>query len=102
MKCLKKTKRTFFNLLEIFSCESCNSYLEYEYIYIGNEIINIYKLNKECINDDKKFQFLKLFLKEMIINDKDMFIFLNYKEYILYFEYLPLLLNNNNLYIFVE
>ena len=102
MKCLKKTKRTFFNLLEIFSCDNCDSYIDYEYIYIGNDVINIYKLNKECINKDQKLKFIKLFLKEMIINDKDIYLILNYEQFISLFLYFPLFLNNNDLYIFVE
>ena len=46
---------------------------------------------------------IKLFLKEMILNYKDFYLILNKKEYIRIFDYLPLLIgeDNINIYIFI-
>ena len=44
---------------------------------------------------------INLFLKESIINDNDVFIILDKKEYIRYFDILPLLIDNNDLFVFI-
>ena len=44
---------------------------------------------------------IKLFLKECIVNEEDVFIILDKKEYIRYFDKLPLLMNNSNLFVFL-
>lgn len=99
MNCNKFTQRTILNLFEILTCERCNNDVFYDYIYIGNNTINVYEINNECINSIKKQNMIKIFLKECIINEYDTFIILSKKEYIRYFDILPILLENNNLFI---
>ena len=94
MICNKLKQRTIFNIFEVLTCNNCNNEFIYNYIYIGNNTINIYELNNECINSMKK-----LFLKECIVNEDDIFLILNIEEYIRYFDILPLLIDNNNLFI---
>lgn len=102
MECFKNKKRNLFYLFEIYSCENCNNEIDYKYIYIGNNIINIYYLNNECVNDVKKQKMIKLFFKECIINLDDIFVVLNKEEYYKYFDLLPLLIEfNNDLYVLV-
>ena len=100
MNCNKTKERNFFNLFKIYTCNNCDNEYSYNYIYIGNNTINIYKLNNECINNIKKQKMIKLFLKENILNNIDYFLILEEKEYIVIFDFLPLLLENN-LYIFL-
>ena len=99
MICNKLKQRTIFNIFEVLTCNNCNNEFIYNYIYIGNNTINIYELNNECINSMKKQNMIKLFLKECIVNEDDIFLILNIKEYIRYFDILPLLIDNNNLFI---
>ena len=42
---------------------------------------------------------IKLFLKECIINELDDFLILSKKEYLRYFDILPLLIEENNIFI---
>ena len=44
---------------------------------------------------------IKLFMKECILNEDDIFIILDKKEYLRYFDILPLLMNNSNLFVFL-
>jgi len=97
--CKKLEQRTLFSLFKIFSCQNCNNECLYDYIYVGNNVINIYRLNNECINDIKKQEMIKLFLKECIINKEGVFIIIDEKEYIRYFDIFPLFIENNNLFI---
>ena len=99
MICNKLKQRTIFNIFEVLTCNNCNNEFIYNYIYIGNNTINIYELNNECINYMKKQNMIKLFLKECIVNEDDIFLILNIEEYIRYFDILPLLIDNNNLFI---
>ncbi len=102
MECKRLEKRTIFNMFEIYNCVNCiNDYI-YEYIYIGNNIINIYKINNKCINYLKQYKTKLLYLKENIINNQDIFLIINHTEYYKIFDILPLLLENNNLYILLE
>ena len=102
MKCIKNTKRTFFNLFEIFSCDNCFESIQYDYIYIGNNIINIYSFNNNCINKEKRKEFIGLFLKETILNNLDIYLILSENEYEKIFDYLPLLLeSDSNIYILI-
>ena len=101
MKCNKTKQRSIFNLFEVLTCNNCINECIYNYIYIGNNTINIYELNNECINPIKKQNMIKLFLKECIVNEEDVFIILDNKEYIRYFDILPLLMNNSNLFVFL-
>lgn len=101
MKCNKTKQRSIFNLFEVLTCNNCINECIYNYIYIGNNTINIYELNNECINPIKKQNMIKLFLKECIVNEEDVFIILDKKEYIRYFDKLPLLMNNSNLFVFL-
>lgn len=101
MYCLKKKDRSIFNLFEIFTCNNCNNDVIYDYIYIGNNTINVYSVNNECINSIKKQKPIKLFMKECILNEDDIFIILDKKEYLRYFDILPLLMNNSNLFVFL-
>lgn len=94
MICNKNKKRDFYNIFEIFSCLNCDKEYNYDYIYIGNNIINIYELNNECINDIKKQKMIKLFLKEMILNINDLYLMLEYNEFTRIFDYLPLLIDD--------
>ena len=84
MKCNKTKLRSIFNLFEVLTCNNCINECIYNYIYIGNNTINIYELNNECINPIKKQNMIKLFLKECIINELDNFLILSKKEYIKY------------------
>jgi len=101
MKCNKNKKRTFFNMFEIFTCSNCNKDYNYEYIYIGNNTINIYRLNNECVNNIKKQKMIKLFLKDSIINYNDLYLVLYYIEYIKIFDYLPVLMGDENINIYI-
>lgn len=101
MNCNKTKQRTLFNMFEIFSCSKCENSYYYEYIYIGNNVINMYKLNNECINIIKKQKMINLFFKESIINEKDLFLILTSQEYNYLFDYFPLLLEDTDLYILI-
>lgn len=102
MNCNKKETRTFYNLFKILTCDNCNNEYDYNYIYIGNNTINIYIINNECNNTIKKEKMTKLFFKEGILNDNDLFIILDKKEYYFYFDYLPILLEFNcNLFVLI-
>ena len=101
MICNKLKQRTIFNIFEILTCNNCNNEFIYNYIYIGNNTINIYELNNECINSIKKQNMIKLFIKECILNNNDICLMLDKKEYIRYFDILPILLENNNLFILI-
>ncbi len=101
MMCNKMKKRNLLNMFEILTCSNCFNDHEYEFIYIGNDIINIYKLNNECINNIKKQKMIEMFMKESILNVNDIFLILNEREYIYNFDYFPLLLDNINLYILI-
>jgi len=41
--CKKLEQRTLFSLFKIFSCQNCNNECLYDYIYVGNNVINIYR-----------------------------------------------------------
>ena len=101
MKCNKTKQRSIFNLFEVLTCNNCINECIYNYIYIGNNTINIYELNNECINPIKKQNMIKLFLKENILNNIDYFLILEEKEYIVIFDFLPLLMTNSNLFVFL-
>ena len=93
MSCSRYRVRTLFNLLEIFTCNNCNEIYEYEYILIGRQIINIYKKNRNCHNDYMSFSYFKLLLKECILNNNDIYFFIEENEYSMIFDFLPLFLN---------
>lgn len=103
MICNKKEKRSFYNLFKIFSCSNCNNEIKYEYIYIGNNTINLYFLNNECINNIKKQNMIRFFLIDSLRNDNDLYFVLDKKEYYIMFEYLPLIIDefNCNIYIII-
>lgn len=103
MICNKKIQRNFSNMFDIFTCSTCYNSYKYEYIYIGNNTINIYELNNECINNIIKQKMIKIFLKEKIINTQDLYLIINKYQYIRIFDYLPLLIDedNCNLYILI-
>lgn len=103
MKCYKKIQRNFSNMFDIFTCSACDNAYKYEYIYIGNNTINIYELNNECINNTIKQKLIKLFLKEKILNIHDLYLVINKYEYIRISDYLPSLIDedNCNLYILI-
>lgn len=75
-------KRTLFNLFEIFNCNGCAKKLTDETILIGSCTINIYYLNRNCLdfvyndNDVSQNLYLKVFLRDMIENPKNIFIWL--------------------------
>ena len=101
MICNKTKTRTILNLFEVLTCTNCNHEIIYEYIYIGNNIIHIYKFNKECLNSNKKMDYLNLFFKEGLINNKGMFIILEENEFIRYFDMLPLFIDDNDVFVFI-
>ena len=103
MTCNKNKKRDLNNIFEIFTCSKCFNDYKYDYIYIGNNTINIYELNNECINDIKQLKMIKLFLKEKILNTDDLYLILDNIEYNKIFDYLPLLIDNQykNIYILI-
>lgn len=101
MECNKKIKRSFYNLFTILSCNNCHNEIIYDYIYIGNNTINIYIINNECINSIKKQNMIRLFLKDSIINNDDIYIIIDIKEYYKYFDILPLFIDNNNLFVLI-
>lgn len=102
MSCNKNKIRSFHNLFEILTCDNCNNEYNYSYIYIGNNIINIYIINNECNNTIKKEKMTNLFFKECIINNNDIFIVLEKNEYYQTFDYFPILLEFNcDLYVLI-
>ena len=101
MDCYKRKQRNLFNMFEIYSCNNCINEIIYNYIYIGNNIINVYILNNECINYLKKQKMIKLFIKECLVNINDLFIIIDKNEYLKYFDYFPLFIEDNNLFILV-
>lgn len=97
MNCLKKTKRTFLNIFEIFSCDNCESYYKNYYIYIGLNKIRIFEYNSECINKETINKYYRLILKDVITNQINYeFLVLTKKEYKKIFDYLPLFMKEKN------
>lgn len=70
MKC--KEKRSLFDLFKVFTCNECTYNVKDEELTIGGNIVNIYYLDHNCLDDklddlyianNKK---LKIFLKDLI------------------------------------
>lgn len=101
MNCNLNKKRTINNLFSILTCNTCNNEFSYSYTYIGNNVIHLYKINNKCINKYKKFKIMKLFLKENILNNNDIFLILSIKEYINISDILPLFINNCNVFVLI-
>lgn len=99
--CNKNINRNFYNLFSILTCDNCDNETIYNYIYIGNNTINIYILNNECINTNKKQKMTKLFLKDAIINYNDIYLIIDINEYYKLFDYFPIFVDENNLFVLV-
>lgn len=97
MNCLKFTTRTFSNLFSIFSCDECTLFVIINYIYIGNNKIYIYEYNNNCLNKLAINKYYKLILKDIVLNqEKYDFLVLTKKEYVIIFDFLPLLMKDKN------
>lgn len=101
MKCIKQQPRSFFDLFKVYTCDDCRSYVNYTYVYIGNQTINIYEFIAECFNQSKQNDFCKLFLKDICLHEEDVYMILDRKELNLAFAILPCFLASNDLYILV-
>ena len=48
-----QSRRTFFDLFKLYSCENCKLLVEEEYYNIGDINVNIYYIERCILNKDK-------------------------------------------------
>lgn len=79
MKC--KRKRSINDLFEVYDCNLCKYNKKDEQFLIGSNYINIYYSNRDCLlfSEFEKLNNIKekLFLKDCIINENIIFLWIN-------------------------
>ncbi|MBQ6817413.1 MAG: hypothetical protein IJO27_03185 [Bacilli bacterium] len=67
-----QSRRTFFDLFKLYSCENCKLLVEEEYYNIGDINVNIYYIERCILNKDNneviESKKLNLFLKDAIFH----------------------------------
>lgn len=96
--CEKLRNRSFLDFFTVYNCDKCNEYYDNNYVYVGNNTINIITKNN-CINKLMSIKTIKLLLKDAIINQDKTLLWLDDIELERAFDYLALLLCQNDLYV---